>query len=217
VNSYDALVKLPGEQPIREDLQRVIERNRTVRKVQELSALVTTRAMQVGRGAGHAAEGPIAVLDTDYIGNFSYLVLRVYATTDDLSKVISEWLGLPASSSLYYGLRCVIRAWRETQYLHDAAGTATAELVDRYISYVKEYDLDYEKRKFRFQRQQINMFYCFDHSAQAKLQSGFGLLAETPTPEYRADFREALMLLKQPFDDGAKTISDSAKWIRPWF
>ena len=46
VNSYDALIKLPGEQPISEDLQRVIERNRTVRKVQELSALVTTRAMR---------------------------------------------------------------------------------------------------------------------------------------------------------------------------
>jgi len=85
------------------------------------------------------------------------------------------------------------------------------------MSYVNEYDLDYEKRKFRFQRQQINTFYCFDHPAQAKLKSGFGLLTEPPTPEYRADFRETLMLLKQPFDDGAKTISDSAKWIRPWF
>ncbi len=217
LNSYDALIKLPGEQPIREDLQRVIERNRTVRKVQELSALVTTRAMQMGRGASQATHGPVAALDMDYIGNFSYLVLRVYATTDDLSKVIAEWLELPAASSLYYGLRCVVRAWRETQYRYDAGGNPTAELVDRYMNYVNEYDLAYEQRKFRFQRQQINMFYCFDQPAQAKLKSGFGLLAEKPTPEYRAGFREALMLLKQPFDDGAKTISDSAKWIRPWF
>jgi patatin-related protein len=216
VNSYDALIKLPTEQPIREDLERVIERNRTVRKVQELSALVTTRAMQMGKGNGHAAEAA-AALDTDCIGNFSYLVLRVYATTDDLSKVMSEWLGLPSASSLYYGLRCVVRAWRETQYRHDDQGRPSGELVDRYMSYVNEYDLDYEKRKFRFQRQQIDVFYCFDQPAQEKLRSGFGLLAERPTPEYRADFREALMLLKQPFDDGAEVISRTTAWIRPWF
>jgi patatin-related protein len=216
VNSYDALIKLPTEQPIREDLERVIERNRTVRKVQELSALVTTRAMQMGKGNGHAAEAA-AALDTDCIGNFSYLVIRVYATTDDLSKVMSEWLGLPSTSSLYYGLRCVVRAWRETQYRHDTEGRPTGELVDRYMGYVNEYDLDYEKRKFRFQRQQINVFYCFDQPAQDKLRSGFGLLAEPPPPEYRADFREALMLLKQPFDDGAEVISNTTTWIRPWF
>jgi patatin-related protein len=218
VNSYDALIKLPGEQPIRDDLQRVIERNRTVRKVQELSALLTTRAMQLGKRNGSAAEGAAAAaLNTDCIGDFSYLVLRVYAATDDLSKVMSEWLGLPSTSSLYYGLRCVVRAWRETQYRHDAEGKPAGELVDRYTSYVNEYDLDFEKRKFRFQRQQINMFYCFDQPAQDKLKSGFGLLAQQPTREYRADFREALMLLKQPFNDGAKLISDTAKWIRPRF
>ena len=42
-------------------------------------------------------------------------------------------------------------------------------------------DIDYEKRKFRFQRQQINMFYCFDEPAQEKLKSGFELLKEAPT------------------------------------
>lgn len=217
VNSYDALVKLPGEQPIREDLQRVIERNRTVRKVQALSALVTTRAMQIGRQEAGSIHGPLAALDTDYIGNFSYLMLRVYSTTDDLAKVMSEWLGLPNASSLYYGLRCVVREWRETQYLHKETAEATGDVVDRYKSYVNEYDLNYEKRKFRFQRQQINMFYCFDQPAQLKLKSGFGLLSDPPTLEYRTDFREALMLLKPPFDDGAKVISDTAKWIRPWF
>ena len=217
-NSYDALIKLPGEQPIREDLLRVVERNRTVRKVQELSALVTTRAMQMGRGAGDEEGAAMAAaLDTTAIGNFSYLVLRVYATTDDLSEVMSEWLGLPSTSSLYYGLRCVVRAWRETQYRHDADGRPEGELVDRYVSYVNEYDLDYEKRKFRFQRQQINMFYCFDQPVQEKLRSGFGLLQGGYTAEYRAHFRESLMLLKQPFDEGAKVISDTAKWIRPSF
>lgn len=217
-NSYDALIKLPGEQPIREDLQRVIERNRTVRKVQELSALVTTRAMQLGQGNGQAERARTATaLDTDSIGNFSYLVLRVYATTDDLSKVISEWLGLPSESSLYYGLRCVVRAWRETRYRHDPHGEASGELVDRYKSYLNEYDLDYEKRKFRFQRQQINMFYCFDRPAQDKLTSGFGLLTKGYTEEYRTQFRNALMLLKQPFDDGAEVISSTERWIRPAF
>ena len=48
---------------------------------------------------------------------------------------MSEWLGLPSMSSLYYGLRCVVRAWRETQYRHDA-GRPTDELVDRYMGYV---------------------------------------------------------------------------------
>jgi hypothetical protein len=84
----------------------------------------------------------------------------------------------------------VVRAWRETQYRHDTEGRTTGELVDRYMSYVSEYDLDYEKRKFRFQRQQINMFYCFDQPAQKKLKCCFGLLAEGYTKEYRGGFSQ---------------------------
>jgi patatin-related protein len=225
-NSYDALIKLPGYQPIHDDLQRIIERNRLVRKVAELSSVVTANIYQPKRerGALNPEAQPksgtglnITDLNPTSVGDFSYLVLRVYSTTDEVSKVMGEWLHFTKSSSFYYGLRCIVRAWREANYegILDkrAAGD---ELVEKYREFLRAFDIDYEKRKYRFVRQQINTFYCLDEPARAKLKSGFNIaLSEQDGGRDKKDFQQALIQLKKPFDEASRIIGDATRRVRP--
>src|SRR5579871_2597165 len=221
-NAYDALVKLPDAQPIHDDLQRVIERNRLVRKVVELSSMVSANIYQ-----RYAEEQKCYPLNPEAVGDFSYLVARVFATTDDLAKVLSQWFEFPDTSSFYYGIRCIVRAWRERKFdgkTGVAGGDLSAEqqrkrkteteLAKRYIEFLESYDADYAKRRYRFVRQQINLFYCCDEPALLRLKTGFGIELEFNSQE-RKDFQRALIEAKKPFDDAHRAIGETLRKIRP--
>jgi patatin-related protein len=208
INSYDALIKLPAYQPIHDDLQRVIERNRLVRKVIELSSAVTSTITATARAGQKKCE-----LSPESAGDFGYVVLRAYAATDDLSKVLSEWFDLPTSSSFYYGIRCLVRAWREANYDNRSGNRAVGEaLFRRYREFLEAYDIEYELRKYKFVRQQINIFYCFDTAAQKRLENDFGLKVGSGD---KNDFQQALIRLKTPFDIAHRTVRDASGRIRP--
>jgi patatin-related protein len=227
-NAYDALVKLPDAQPIHDDLQRVIERNRLVRKVIELSKMVTANIYQQ-----YAESQKCCQLNPRSIGDFSYLAARVYATTDDLAKVMSQWFEFPDTSSFYYGVRCIVKAWRDTRFNEETQGaeneppaegqaegqTATKlgsraeKLATKYIEFLEDYDADYPKRLYRFVRQQVNQFYPCDDAALAMLSTGFGIRLNSDSE--RKDFQRALIEAKKPFDDAHRMIGDTLRKIRP--
>jgi patatin-related protein len=225
-NSFDALIKLPGAQPIHDDLQRVVERNRLVRKVGELSSVITANIYQGGADRSvlstqvpspSAAGLNFISVDPTRVADFSYLVLRVYSTTDELSKVMGEWFRFTASSSFYYGLRCVVRAWRETEFEGVDDNRAVGDkLVQQYRAFLNTFDIEFHKRKYLFVRQQINAFYCFDDTARSKLKSGFGMVLDaSPGNKDKRDFQQALIRFKKPFDDAHQIIGDAIRRIRP--
>ena len=225
-NSYDALMKLPGYQAIHDDLQRVIERNRLVRKVSELSSAITTKMDGVGvvkrMSSAPAEVAPslymtprFALLNENSAGDFGYLNLCVYSTTDELSKVLSQWFNYPTSSSYYYGIRCLVRAWRENNF-HGTESKAGGETAT-YNTFLSRFDIDYEKRHYRFVRQQINIFYAFDQNARDRLRKGFGVALEEGSSEFRDEFRKALIALKKPFDEASGIINEVLRRIRPGY
>ena len=226
MNSFDALIKLPGYQPIHDDLQRVIERNRQVRKVAELASAVTAniyiakkdRSPFAAAGGADPSHGPkVPLINPSCVGDFSYMVLRVYATTDELANVMAEWFRFTKSSSYYYGLRCIVRAWRQANFEGSGDNRLSGNLLtDRYREYLNGYDLDYEKRKYRFIREQINTFYCYDEPARSKLKTGFKIVLDGADAETaRRDFQQTLILLKGPFDAAYGTIGDAILSLRP--
>jgi patatin-related protein len=140
-NSLDALVTLPGYQPIREDLLRINERNRTIRKVTELIngiSLGLARPVTDEPVTDENAEGPggapkkhvravaaldqhrstpIADLQVEYGSAYaSYLLLRAYDLTDILANVIGRALKYDQEGSYFFAIRCIVRAWRSMFY-----------------------------------------------------------------------------------------------------
>jgi len=132
-NIVDALLTLPRQETIREDLQRVIERNRLIERVQEITSHVDEDVREfVGRlGAAEYQRRTLADEIRDRgPGYAGYHRLKVRAVTDDLAAM----LGQPYAE---------VDAWRRAHYSeHDPEHSESTFLL--------EYDLAYRERRLRF-------------------------------------------------------------------
>lgn len=196
-NSLAALVTLPTYQPIREDLLRVNERNRTIRKVTELIDGVSRQLVaRSGLDAASQAKLPdknrallqrksdislTEVLKDRGPAFMSYALLRVYDVTDELANVVGKALRYEQDSSYFYAVRCLIRAWREMFYERDEptlakklpipAGAADIPDGRTLTGFLKDFDLAFEIRCMKFVTSQINALYLLDDRAVQQLKA----------------------------------------------
>jgi hypothetical protein len=132
-NTLDALLTLPREETIREDLQRVIERNGLIQRVQEITSHVDEDVTEFVGRAG-AAEyqrrtlaGEIRDRGPGYAG---YHRLKVRAVTDDLAAM----LGQP---------REAVDAWRRANYSEQDPERSES-------TFLLQYDLGYRERRLQY-------------------------------------------------------------------
>jgi patatin-related protein len=229
-NSVAALVTLPGYEPIREDLLRVNERNRVIRKVTELidviaglrhsrpvspseeQAYASVTELQTRRGAAYA----------------SYMLLRVFDVTDDLADVVAKALDIERESSYFYAIRCIVRAWREMYYERSEllgpratpfpiapTGEPDAPSGTTLRAFLDDFDLGYPIRRLRFVTTQVDGLYSFDDRAKRRLNS-MGLLTDQGNAgQWEADglqfFRAGLREIKAPIDLQFQKLRDTAR------
>ncbi|MGZ5154157.1 MAG: DUF3376 domain-containing protein [Burkholderiales bacterium] len=132
-NTLDALITLPREETIREDLQRVIERNRLIQRVQEITSHVDEDVKEfIGRmGASEYQRRTLADEVRDRgPGYAGYHRLKVRAVTDDLAAM----LGQPS---------CVVDTWRRTHYSEQDPERSES-------TFLLKYDLGYRERRLRY-------------------------------------------------------------------
>lgn len=132
-NTLDALITLPREETIREDLQRVIERNRLIERVQEITSHVDEDVREfIGRMGG--AEYQRRTLADEVRdrgpGYAGYHRLKVRAVTDDLAAMLGQAPG-------------ALDAWRRTHYSEQDPERSESR-------FLLEFDLGYRERRLRF-------------------------------------------------------------------
>jgi len=132
-NTMDALITLPREETIREDLQRVIDRNRLIERVQDITSHVDEDVTEfIGRvGAAEYQRRTLADEIRDRgPGYAGYHRLKVRAVTDDLAAM----LGQPSG---------VVDAWRRKHYSEQDPERSESR-------FLLEFDLGYRERRLRF-------------------------------------------------------------------
>jgi patatin-related protein len=132
-NTLDALITLPREETIREDLQRVIERNRLIERVQEITSHVEEDVKKfIGRvdGAEYQRRTLADEIRDRGPGYAGYHRLKVRAVTDELAAL----LGQPASD---------VELWRRKHYAEQDPEHSES-------TFLLEYDLGYRERRLRF-------------------------------------------------------------------
>jgi patatin-related protein len=132
-NTLDALLTLPREETIREDLERVIERNRLIERVQEITSHVDEDVREfIGRvgGAEYQRRTLADEIRDRGPGYAGYHRLKVRAVTDDLAAM----LGQPSG---------VVDAWRRVHYSEQDPERSES-------TFLLEYDLGYRERRLRF-------------------------------------------------------------------
>jgi len=132
-NTVDALITLPREETIREDLQRVIGRNRLIERVREITSHVDEDVREfIGRmgGAEYQRRTLADEIRDRGPGYAGYHRLKVRAVTDDLAAM----LGQPSR---------VVDAWRRARYSEQDPERSES-------TFLLEYDLGYRERRMQY-------------------------------------------------------------------
>ena len=145
-NSLDALTTLPRQETIREDLERVLERNRLIERVREITSRVDADvAAWISQkpdfrsrieGAAYAQRTLAEEMHDRGPGYAGYHRLKVQAVTDDLAGM----LGVEPAQ---------VHAWRRSKYSEqDPENSESRFLLD--------FDLGYRERRLRFLLRKLN-------------------------------------------------------------
>jgi len=132
--SWLEMMRLRGEQTIREDLERVIDRNRLIQRVREITSDVTAdiESWASGRVSGKDYQRRILAdeIHDRGPGYAGYHRLKVRVVTDELAAM----LGSPPSE---------VDAWRKSRYSEEDRENSESQ-------FLLQYDLGYRQRRLRF-------------------------------------------------------------------
>jgi hypothetical protein len=165
-NSIDAAFSLPGYQTIREDLWRVVERNRLVTRVQEI---VSQSENELKTFAENQLSEIIKKLDPSFR---AYEGLRVKAVTDELALMATRALGGDDSGDDLRAIYYLTRAWREEK-------TEGGSPLDG-DSFLNQYDLSFRIRRFRLLLTKLDLLHIGGEKARTVLTTAF---APGPIPD----------------------------------
>ncbi len=189
VNALDALSTLPMYETIREDLNRVNERNRQVLRLNRVLDNVDYDAEQARRSTDSGAavnllEGAQANQETlrslsdddwsklyldDMIkrkgrGYAAYQRLEIGAVTDDLARIATRGAGLSEDSDFFAIYRSLTRAWRRLRYLEHQPQEPEGPVVSHYPinEFLTNFNLAYPIRRITFLRTRIEFLLSLD-------------------------------------------------------
>jgi patatin-related protein len=182
-NAGAALVTIPGYETIREDLQRVLARNRLVERVWRVTSGTETdlghwsdaTADRESALADHSEPHTAAFADEDLrsmIARFGvayggYHRLKVAEQTDRIAEWFAAAAGLDPASDHVHAVRYLVRAWRDAHYTHyfDAKGDvaevdrdgAARDARQSFNRFLMDYDHAYRVRRVRSVMARVGM------------------------------------------------------------
>ncbi|MDQ3255835.1 MAG: patatin-like protein, partial [Acidobacteriota bacterium] len=170
-NVKAALVDLPTYETIREDLQRVLDRNRLISRVNRLIANIEqdieefeTRDSDKSRRQARLPliEGEWNNLDlAQSIGKYGlyylpYRRLRIAEATDQMATLVARVANFDSESDLFVAIRCLVRAWRGRAYVDYRPKGVEKPTVNNFLN---DYDYTYRLRRLSFVRNRIDLLY----------------------------------------------------------
>lgn len=226
-NVLMALSDIPRAETIREDLQRVLDRNRLIDRLSRITADLDTDVTNARRRPPPAQTGEEwASLDlADLVQYYGaaygpYQRLKVYGATDALALLVTMLSpGLDENSDQFQAVRYVVRAWRESRYASYRDLEQPEKLSQN--QFLLDYDLDYRFRRLFFLQSKIDQLYCCDSAALSLLQANaadVGLLQEIllDDPAQKAEFQDALRQAKRELNAVYRLLSQAqASLIAP--
>lgn len=174
-------LSLARYETIREDLQRILERNRLISRVERITAGMEddVRLQRRKRPAPlttgeYVGMGLDAMIGREGLGYGGYHRLKVAAVTDDIAAVVAQAAGLEPESDELLAIRHVVRAWRDASYAEvppaGAAPGAEGGLPSSTQNLLLvEYDLGYRIRRNSFVLGRLDQLACRDEDARRLL------------------------------------------------
>ncbi len=162
VNAFDALISIPRYETIREDLQEVLWRNRSIERVERIEREGEADLYEMLKGNTNplvrilkASKGTIPPWPefkrkemVRFYGTafLAYRRMRVSSTADELAYAVARRWDIDFGSDHLYALSALLREWRNLHYQEDPED-GKQETVNAFLD---RFDIDYRIRKLSF-------------------------------------------------------------------
>jgi patatin-related protein len=177
-NVQAAVLTLPRYETIREDLQRVLQRNALVDRIMRITRgieddvnAVKGARVELKKGIDWANQDLKEMIRQKGIGYGGYQRLKVGAVTDELAELIVRAAGLDEHSDHLLGVRYLIRAWRSKHYTvyYDKSKPKEQQLTEN--RFLLDFDLGYRIRRVQFVQGKLDVLYGGGPAAESILKS----------------------------------------------
>lgn len=240
-NVMYALLTLPRYETIREDLQRVIERNRLIQRINAVIEGVerdqqTVRSVKKkGGNLGVLTPTPMTnelwthealddkqwgTLDlTDMIrmkgrAYLAYHRLGISAVTDGIAKLVARVAGLDEESDYSLVIRSLVRAWRVKTYKEYRETAADRTL----NSFLHGFDISYPLRRLSFLQRKADQLHRLDDPEVLNIIRQREELANLPhlqlSPEEKKDFQDELRSIKRRLNASYDALRKRGRELR---
>lgn len=213
VENVAAAFSLARYETIREDLQRVLARNRLISRVE---SIVSEREQDVKYRAGSepvrsedfATWDLEDMIKAEGVAYGGYHRLKLGALTDELAELIARVSGFDPQSDESVAIRYFVREWRKKYYQPDInhrgqpnidRTNGGTEEIDTENAFLLRYDLAYRVRRLDFVLNRIDYLYGLNKESTDTLT----LLDVGPLPngpEQKQGFRMVLRNLRDQLD-----------------
>ncbi|NTW70146.1 MAG: patatin-like protein [Chlorobiaceae bacterium] len=190
-NTMDALLKLPRYETIREDLEKIFERNRLIERVDRMIKNLerdktvfdeNNGSYQKWQPAYSSEPEPLWAssnlsdeewgrLDLTEMtmrkgpGYVAYHRLEIAVVTDDFSRLLTRVAGFDEETDYSLVFRYLLRAWREMNYCEYRESGSKMPTMNGFLH---AFDLGYPMRRLKFLLRQIDRLYLLDQNEHGK-------------------------------------------------
>jgi len=187
-----ATLKIPRVESIRQDIEEVVARNRSIERIRDITAQIITPGDGPARPPSPdwgSRTLSAAVEDPHWGPTYGvYFRLKVRAVVDWLADLIIRARGLDPDSDLALASHQVVRAWKDATFREDAQPTLNEFLLF--------YDLPYRVRRIDFVLQKLKECIATDAGLARRALRAVGVEAEPSSGQVSAadirELREAL-------------------------
>ena len=189
-NAAASLSAIPSYETIREDLERLLERNKLIERVNRLITGAENDVFEFltifgnqekdAPNDGEAWEdlGLEDIVRWKGRTVLPYYRLRIAELTDDLAKLVARMIGVSEDSEYFQTIRTLVRIWRDDNF-SNYKGEKNDEGKNKptTLSFLRLYDLNYRLRRLRLVQQKANALYDFDAAFEEDFRKRQRILA----------------------------------------
>lgn len=213
IENVNAALSLARYETIREDLERILERNILIERVDRiLSGMerdVSVEAQHKAQFAQPAYRG-IGLRDSILwygAGYGGYHRLKIAVLTDELTEMVARIAGFDPDSDQFKAIRYLVRAWRDRHYAENGEGGLLTQ-----NEFLFEFDLAYRLRRLNFVLRKIDELFCLNDRSRTLLERWQVTMPNTP--EERTAFRSELRRLCKGLGKAQEILRGARTTIR---
>ncbi|MGA1790556.1 MAG: patatin-like protein [bacterium] len=223
IENVAAALSLARYETIREDLKRILMRNRLIERVDRIISGMEddVRIKMDSRPVNRPDFGNLdlrEMIRKEGIAYGGYHRIKISALTDEITGMITRIAGFDVHSDEFLAIRYLVKAWRDTNYTayfdedgHEKGKDEPKPKRASQNQFLMQFDLAYRIRRLDFVMKKIDQLYCLDDRTRKILRHS-GITVELKTAQDRKQFRTELARLRRElrevFLDLRKTRED---------